>query len=68
MCVWLQVYLKSERAADALAAAEQSMDIMQVLRVPAATAGLSRQTTGFACSQAQHFAWQKAHANVALVQ
>jgi hypothetical protein len=30
--VRLQVYLKSERAADALAAAEQSMDIMQVLQ------------------------------------
>lgn len=28
----MQVYLKSERAADALAAAEQSMDIMQVLQ------------------------------------
>lgn len=27
----MQVYLKSDRAADALAAAEQSMDIMQVL-------------------------------------
>ena len=49
----LQVYLKSERAADALAAAEQSMDIMQVPERSCSCCYSVMSGTSLACNPAQ---------------